>query len=77
MSNLEIVNKIIGPIRPVGNSEIDAERYENLKAMCELVNELVTQIDSVSYDFQDRQEASIKKASEYSTNFIDKTLGIC
>ncbi len=37
MTNHEIVKKIIGQIKPVGSTEIDNERFENLKATIELV----------------------------------------
>lgn len=72
----EIITKLIGPINPVGKSEVDAERFENLKAMCELVNTLVTNIDHVSYHYRNDYETSIKNASEYAGNFLTKTLGI-
>ena len=38
----EIVNKLIGNINPVGETNTDNDRFENLKAKCELVNLLIS-----------------------------------
>lgn len=76
MTNTEIVKKLVGNIQPEGASHIDSERLENLKAMCELVNELVTEIDAVAYENRDRNEFSVKKMADYASDFLTKTLGI-
>jgi hypothetical protein len=76
MTNTEMVNKLIGEITPVGEANTDGERFENLKQMCELVNDLVTQIDEVAYTYKDRQEYSMKRASDFSSNFLSNKLGI-
>lgn len=44
--------------------------------MCEVVNNLVIEIDKVSYDNKNRQEFSIKEMGEYASNFLTNTLGI-
>lgn len=75
-TNLEIVKRLIGPIRPVAETRADEERFENLKEMCDLVNKLVTEIDDVAYENKNRQEYSVKKSADYASNFITKTLGI-
>lgn len=76
LTTKEIVETLIGKIRPVGETNTDTQRFENLKEMCELVNELVSEIDSVSYDFKDSYEHSVKKSSEYAKNFLTEKLGI-
>lgn len=76
MTHLEIVKKLIGPISPVGKSEVDSERLENLKAFCSLVNEMVTEIDSVSYNYGHSHEHSVKVMANYAETFLSKTLGI-
>ena len=76
MTLAEIVFKLTGRVNPIGKSEVDEERFENLKAMCELVDILVTKIDEVAYDNKDRYEASMKKAGLYAQNFMTNTLGI-
>ena len=76
MDYTEIVKKLIGYIDPVGETNIDDKRFENLKAMCELVNNLVTEIDEVSFYNKNKDEYSRKRAGEYDNNFLANTLGI-
>lgn len=76
MTHTEIVMKLIGSIQPAGESNTDAQRFENLKTMCELVNNLITEIDDMAYQNKDAREFSVKRASEYASNFLTKTVGI-
>lgn len=69
MTYTEITKKLIGEIRPVGETNTDKERFENLEAMCGLVQDLLGEIITVSLN-KDRQEHSLKKAGEYAHNFI-------
>lgn len=73
---LEVINKLVGAINPVGESHTDGQRFENLKVMCDIVNDLVRQIDDVSYRNRDAYESSIQKASKYANTFLSETLGI-
>lgn len=72
----EVVKKLIGDIQPYGATHIDDKRFENLKTMCEVVNNLVIEIDSVAYENKDRQEFSMKQMADYASNFMTKTLGV-
>ena len=76
MTHKEIVQKLIGPIHPIGESNADNARFENLKTLCDLVNDLVTDIDSVGYENKDHYEYSRKRAADYVSVFMTKTLGI-
>lgn len=76
MTNTQLIKKVIGSITPIGQSGIDAERLENLKAMCELVNDLVTEIDNVAYRNKDSKEHSVKIMADYAKKFISETLGV-
>lgn len=71
-----IIQRLIGPIEPVGESHTDEARLDNLKAMCAMVNDLVSAIDDVSYRNLDRVEYSMKQAGQYAHDFLTKTLGI-
>lgn len=75
MTNYDVVKKLIGNIRPVGDASIDPQRLENLKAMCELMDEIHTAIDAVAYDFKDDKQASVKRCCDYANQFLGK-LGI-
>jgi len=72
----ELVNRLIGPIDPVGSTDKDELRFENLEAMCNLITKLVQDIDRVHYDNKDRSEHSIKKAADFASNFLTNDLGI-
>lgn len=76
MTNTDVVKKLIGNINPIGETNTDNERFENLKALCELVNNLITDIDDMAYLNKDAREFSVKRASQYASNFLAKTVGI-
>lgn len=71
MTHLEIVMKLIGKVRPVGETNEDKVRLENLKQLCELVDGLLAEITQVSRDGIGYQEASIVRATKYADEFID------
>ena len=76
MTNTDVVKKLIGSINPVGESDIDDERYENLKEMCVLVDNLITDIDDMAFLNRHAQEYSVKRAAKYASTFLAKTVGI-
>ena len=76
MTHHEIVKKLIGEIRPVGETNTDNERFENLKVMCDLVNNLILDIDDMAFTNKDAYQFSVKRASEYASNFLTKKVGI-
>lgn len=71
----EIVEKMIGPITPVASQQVDDERFENLKALCRLTEDLVRDLDRVAM-MKGRYEASVKRAGEYADTFMTERLGI-
>ena len=72
MTNYDVVKRLIGPIRPTGDASRDSQIYQNLKTMCELMDQIHTDIDAVSYDFKDDKQASVVKCCEYANKFLDK-----
>ena len=76
MTHLEIVQKLVGRIDPIGETNTDDVRFENLKVMCELVNDLVSEIYRVVFDNKEHFEYSRKRAADYAQDFMTKTLGI-
>lgn len=74
MNLYDVVIKLIGPVRPIGETQTDTERFKNLQEMTHLVDKLVYDIDAVATD-RDRHEASIKKAGNFANKFLDD-LGI-
>ena len=66
----DIVRKIVGPIRPVGETNEDNERFENLKVMCKLIEGLLNDVERVGYDYRNAHEFSKKRASTHAQKFI-------
>lgn len=65
----EVVMKLVGPIRAVGKSEVDAERLENLKVLTGLVEKLLTEIQGAATT-ANREEASMKAIGRHAQNFV-------
>lgn len=63
----DVVMKLIGNIEPVGSTDIDIKRFENLVQLCALTKELIFEIEKVAIDNKDRPEFSMKKAGEYAS----------
>jgi len=76
MTNTDVIKKLIGNINPIGETDTDNERFENLKEMCDLVNNLITDIDDMAYSNRNSHQFSVKRASEYASEFLTKTVGI-
>jgi hypothetical protein len=73
---IDIVSKLVGPVRPVGSTHVDDERFENLKVLCLLTNQLVAMIDDVAYSAQGHVEFSIKRAGDYASKCLTISIGI-
>jgi hypothetical protein len=76
MNYTEIVEKLIGEIKSIGESNTDEIRFENLVNMCNLVNNLIVEIDNMAYLNMNRKEASMNKAGQYAYKFLFETLNI-
>jgi len=57
---LEVLNKIIGEIKPVADYGIDTDRFENLKLFIEVFDEMHTMIDDIAYYNKDTKFGSVK-----------------
>ena len=69
MSIEQIIEKLVGNINPVGETNTDEVRFENLITMCGVVQELIGKIEDVAKE-KDRYEYSIKKAGNYAHDFL-------
>ncbi len=72
MDIYEIVKKLIGPINPVGETQTDDKRFDNLKDMKELIIQLISDIDEVATDNKNKYEYSMKKAGEFANRILDE-----
>ena len=69
MNIYEVVTKLVGSIQPVGETNEDERRFENLKTMTNLISALLPDIENVVH-CKDRVEFSIRRAGEYADNFL-------
>ena len=66
----EVVEKLVGKINPVGETDVDDKRFEKLKVMTELANELLMDIADVGFRYRNNQQFSMKKASNFAKKFL-------
>jgi hypothetical protein len=59
-----IVMKLIGPVNPIGDTNTDSDRLENLKELLELTDNLLTVIDRLAMQNKDSKECSVRKAGQ-------------
>ncbi len=71
MSNIEIIMKLNGEIRPIGETNTDSKRFENLQNLCALTESLLIEISKVSRDFKDKHEFSMKRAGNLAAIFME------
>ena len=69
MEVVTVVRRLIGPINPIGETNTDAERLENLKEMTALIDALLRHIAALQR-FKDCAEYSMKQAGKHAEDFI-------
>ena len=65
----EIVLKLSGPIRPVGEHNNDTKRLENIKELASCVTDLLSAISEASMD-AGSQEASVRAIGLFAREFL-------
>lgn len=73
MTHKEIVMKLIGEIRPIGETNEDNKRFENLKELSYLIEELNWEMNRIAVAYRDSPEFSLRRASEYAREWMGKT----
>ena len=76
MTNYDVVKKLIGEIRPVGETDCDEKRFENLKETVNLVELLLRDIFEVA-SLSEQYEYSIKKAGKYAKKYLNSWKEYC
>ena len=67
----EVTKKLTGKIRPVGETNEDERRLENLKQTIELIELLITDVEGVANQYKDRVEFSMKRAGKEAADFLE------
>jgi len=66
----EIVKRLIGPISPVGETNEDSKRYENLDVFTDVADELFRDIYNVATQYESSPRASEKKAGDAARKYL-------
>lgn len=65
----EVIKRLVGTIKPIGDSSIDSERQENLEVYGELISFLISEVGDVIYHNKNSLYYSVN-------NFVDKAIKI-
>jgi hypothetical protein len=76
MEMVDIVLKLIGPVKPIGETNTDEARFLNLENLCVLVENLICEIDSVACGNENSFEYSRKHAGKYARDFMTNNINI-
>lgn len=72
MELIDVVEKLIGPTRPLGESTRDAERFKNLQALCILTTKLILEIHAIAADHKDSHEHSRMKSGKLAAGVLEE-----
>jgi hypothetical protein len=67
----DVVYKIIGEIKPVGETYIDNKRFISLEIMCELVQKIISDMVEVAED-KNNHAFSISNSGKRSFDFLKR-----
>lgn len=71
----QICRDLVGPIRPIGKTEVDNARYANLREHLQIVDVLLSSVmDLVPYT--DRAEYSMKRAGKDARKYLDEVYNL-
>lgn len=65
----EVVLKLTGPVKAVGETHEDVKRLKNLKTLTDLVTRLLLEIENAATD-ANRQEHSMREIGTHASNFL-------
>ena len=66
----ETICTLVGPIEPMGETNADARRIENIRVLTELVDMLLDDIQDVTR-FVQRPEDSIRQIADHAAAFMN------
>jgi len=68
----KVITKLIGEIKPVGESNEDSKRLDNVKTFIGVFDRMHTDIDDIAWVFKSDKRASVKKIVDACSNHLDK-----
>lgn len=71
LSVVDVVYALVGEIKPIGDSVVDAKRFANLEEMTTVVDALLMDIRQVA-ELKDHHAYSIARAGNYAHEFVEE-----
>ena len=68
---IKVLDALVGPVEPQGMHERDKERYLNLLTLMDVTDILINRLLGISR-MDERHEASVKKAGQRASEFLDE-----
>ena len=69
----EVVTRLVGPIKPQGETHTDEMRLENIKILTKVIDRLLYDVTEIHWVFENRNEYSIKQIQEYCDKYLKET----
>lgn len=66
----EVVDLLVGKINPVGETNEDEKRLENIKKYIEITGYMLDRLDFIVFDYENRHEASVKEIRQEAYRFL-------
>lgn len=70
MEIIDVVRKLVGPVQPIGETNQDELRFQNLEVMTDLIDELINDVSGVAVH-SNRPEASMRRAGQHAAEYIE------
>ncbi len=70
MTHTDVIKKLIGPVRPIGETNADDERLKNLHEMMDVMQFMYWELRSIAAN-KDAGEYSISLAGKEAHNFLE------
>ncbi len=66
----KLVRTLTGEVQPIGESHTDNNRFNNLKKLIELTEDLLNDISNIASTFKDSKLYSKQRAGELAEKFL-------
>jgi len=68
----EVVKRLVGEITPIGETQTDEIRFENLKVLTVLFKKLHCDLDDLAFYNKNRKEFSMNQAGKLADKCLDE-----
>lgn len=68
----EVIKRLVGSIKPIGDSSIDSERQENLEVYGELISFLISEVGDVIYHNKNSLYYSVNNSVDKAIKILKK-----